>query len=89
MPVIAIVGAGPGLGFAIARRFGREGFRVALVSRAQSRLDALTASLGADGIEAAGFAADVLDRPSLRAALAAAGERFGGVDVLELLPRRA
>jgi NAD(P)-dependent dehydrogenase (short-subunit alcohol dehydrogenase family) len=30
MPVIAIVGAGPGLGLSIARRFGREGFAAAL-----------------------------------------------------------
>jgi NAD(P)-dependent dehydrogenase (short-subunit alcohol dehydrogenase family) len=86
MPAIAIVGAGQGLGLAIARRFGREGFRVALISRTQSRLDALAADLAADGIEAAGFAGDVLDRPSLRAALAAAGERFGGIDVLEYSP---
>jgi hypothetical protein len=34
MPVIAIVGAGPGLGLSIARRFGREGFTVALISLA-------------------------------------------------------
>ena len=86
MPAIAIVGAGPGLGLAIARRFGREGFKVALISRAQPRLDALAAELAADGIEAAGFAGDVLDLPSLRAALAAAGERFGGIDVLEYSP---
>jgi NAD(P)-dependent dehydrogenase (short-subunit alcohol dehydrogenase family) len=86
MPVIAIVGAGQGLGLAIARRFGREGFRVALVSRTQSKLDALAAELAADGTEAAGFAGDVLDRPSLRAALGAAAERFGGIDVLEYSP---
>jgi NADP-dependent 3-hydroxy acid dehydrogenase YdfG len=86
MPTIAIVGAGPGLGLAIARRFGREGFRVALVSRAQSKLDALAARLAEDGIEAAGFTGDVLDRASLRAALAAAGERLGGIDVLEYSP---
>jgi NAD(P)-dependent dehydrogenase (short-subunit alcohol dehydrogenase family) len=86
MPTIVIVGAGPGLGLAIARRFGREGFRVALVSRTQSRLDVLTARLAGDGIEAAGFTGDVLDRASLRAALAAAGERFGGIDVLEYSP---
>jgi NAD(P)-dependent dehydrogenase (short-subunit alcohol dehydrogenase family) len=86
MPTIVIVGAGPGLGLAIARRFGREGFRVALVSRTQSKLDALTARLAEDGIEAAGFTGDVLDRASLRAALAAAGERLGGIDVLEYSP---
>jgi NADP-dependent 3-hydroxy acid dehydrogenase YdfG len=86
MPAIAIVGAGPGLGQAIARRFGREGFKVALIARTKSKLDALAAELAADGIEAAGFVGDVLDRPSLRAALAAAGERFGGIDVLEYSP---
>jgi NAD(P)-dependent dehydrogenase (short-subunit alcohol dehydrogenase family) len=86
MPVLAIVGAGPGLGLAIARRFGREGFQVALISRTQSKLDALTAELAADGIEAAGFPGDVLDRPSLRMALGAAAERFGPVDVLEFSP---
>jgi NADP-dependent 3-hydroxy acid dehydrogenase YdfG len=86
MPTIAIVGAGPGLGLAIARRFGREGFRVALVARTQSKLDALAARLAEDGVEAAGFTGDVLDRASLRAALAAAGERLGGIDVLEYSP---
>jgi NAD(P)-dependent dehydrogenase (short-subunit alcohol dehydrogenase family) len=86
MPVIAIVGAGPGLGLAIARRFGHEGFRVALVSRTQPKLDALADRLAEDGIEAAGFPGDVLDRASLRAALAAAGERFGRIDVLEYSP---
>ncbi|KND37998.1 SDR family NAD(P)-dependent oxidoreductase, partial [Streptomyces stelliscabiei] len=59
MPVIAVIGAGPGLGLSIARRFGREGFQVALVSRTQDKLDALAARLAAEGIEAAGFAADV------------------------------
>lgn len=43
MPVIAIIGAGPGLGRSIARRFGREGFTVALISRTAPKLDRLTA----------------------------------------------
>jgi NADP-dependent 3-hydroxy acid dehydrogenase YdfG len=86
MPVITIVGAGPGLGVAIGRRFGREGFKVALVSRTQSKVDALAADLAADGIEAAGFAGDVLDQQSLRAALGAAAQRFGVIDVLEYSP---
>lgn len=86
MPVIAVVGAGPGLGLAIARRFGREGFQVALISRTQSALDALAAELAAEGIEASGFAGDVLDRPSLREALDAAAKRFGPIDVLEYSP---
>ena len=86
MPVIAIVGAGPGLGLSIARRFGREGFTVALISRSAANLDRLAAELAASGIEAAGFEADVRDRPSLTAALDAAADRLGPVDVLEYSP---
>ncbi|MBP1300393.1 MULTISPECIES: SDR family oxidoreductase [unclassified Curtobacterium] len=86
MPTIAIIGAGPGLGLAIARTFGHEGFSVALVSRTQEKLDRLAAQLGEEGITAAGFAADVTDRPSLTAALGAATEHFGSVDVLEYSP---
>jgi NAD(P)-dependent dehydrogenase (short-subunit alcohol dehydrogenase family) len=86
MSVIAIVGAGPGLGLSIARRFGREGFSVALISRTPDKLDRLVAELAASGIQAAGFAGDVLDRPTLTAALAAAADRFGPVDVLEYSP---
>src|ERR1019366_9455853 len=41
MTSIAIIGAGPGLGAAVARRFGTEGFTVGLISRHQGHLDAL------------------------------------------------
>jgi NAD(P)-dependent dehydrogenase (short-subunit alcohol dehydrogenase family) len=86
MPVIAVVGAGPGLGLSIARRFGREGFTVALISRSAANLDRLAAELAAGGIEAAGFEADVRDRPTVKKALSAAAARFGPVDVLEYSP---
>lgn len=86
MPVIAIVGAGPGLGLSIARRFGTEGFQVALISRTQEKLDALAAQLAEDGIEAAGFTADVTRPESLQAALTEVAERFGPIDVLEYSP---
>ena len=45
MTTIAIVGAGKGLGLAVAERFGREGFSIALVSRNQDRLDGLGVDL--------------------------------------------
>lgn len=62
MPSIAVVGAGAGVGAAVARRFGREGLSVALISRNQHHVDALAAELVAEGITAQGFAADVRDR---------------------------
>lgn len=86
MPTIAIVGAGPGLGQAIARTFGSRGFDVALISRNREKLDGLVATLAEDGITAAGFPADVRDRPALAQALADAAERFGRIDVLEFSP---
>lgn len=86
MPTIAVVGAGPGLGLEIARVFGTRGFSVALVSRTQSRLDELAATLSTEGVEAAGFAADITDEASLIATFAAIREQLGPVDVLEFSP---
>ena len=37
-PVCTVLGAGPGLGAAIGRRFAAEGHRVALVTRSPGRL---------------------------------------------------
>lgn len=86
MPTIAIVGAGPGMGLAIARTFGTRGFDVALVARNQAKLDDLAGTLEAEGITAAGFAADVRDPDALTQALKDAAARFGGIDVLEYSP---
>ncbi|GAA3625859.1 SDR family NAD(P)-dependent oxidoreductase [Nonomuraea rosea] len=86
MPTIAIVGAGPGMGLAIARTFGSRGFDVALIARTKDRLRTLADRLGREGITAEAFPADVLDRPALAAALDAAAERLGGIDVLEYSP---
>jgi NAD(P)-dependent dehydrogenase (short-subunit alcohol dehydrogenase family) len=86
MPTIAVIGAGPGLGLSIAKRFGREGFTVGLISRTQKNLDALTADLQTNGIEAAGFTADVTDAAALGEALDQITERFGRVDVLSFSP---
>lgn len=86
MTTIAIVGAGAGLGGAVARRFGREGFDVALLSRTQDHVDALAADLGGEGVNARGFAADVTDPASLSAALESAASALGPVEVLQYSP---
>ncbi|WP_225832353.1 SDR family NAD(P)-dependent oxidoreductase [Streptomyces sp. NK08204] len=86
MTCMAIVGAGPGLGAAVARRFGREGFAVALVARDEERLAALVGDLAAEGVTARGFAADVRKPEDLVRALAAAGEELGTIEVLQYSP---
>ncbi|MGZ0211650.1 MAG: SDR family NAD(P)-dependent oxidoreductase [Actinomycetales bacterium] len=86
MPVIAIIGAGPGLGAAVAHKFGREGFAVALISRDQSKLDALVAELESAGVTARGYAADVLEPEALEAALASAAAELGPITTLQYSP---
>jgi NAD(P)-dependent dehydrogenase (short-subunit alcohol dehydrogenase family) len=82
MPAIALVAAGTRLGLSLGKVFGSHGFEVALIARSQDRLDGLTGKLAADGVTAAGFPADVTDRPALAAALDSAAGRFGRIDVL-------
>jgi NADP-dependent 3-hydroxy acid dehydrogenase YdfG len=86
MATLAIVGAGPNLGMAVARRFGSEGFSVALVSRNRDKLEGLAAELADDGIQAGAFPADIRKPDELAAALEAAGEQLGPVEVLEYSP---
>ncbi|WP_442819717.1 SDR family NAD(P)-dependent oxidoreductase [Streptomyces sp. NBC_00841] len=86
MTTFALVGAGPGLGLVTARRFGAAGHSVALFSRSANHLDDLVAALDGDGVQAGGFAADVLDSASLTAALQAAAEALGPVEILQYSP---
>ncbi|MBT2475803.1 SDR family NAD(P)-dependent oxidoreductase [Microbacterium sp. ISL-103] len=88
MTTIAIIGAGPGLGNATARRFAAEGFNVALISRTQENVDALASAVAGDfpDIAARGFAADVGDRKALTDALTAAAAELGEISVLQYSP---
>jgi NAD(P)-dependent dehydrogenase (short-subunit alcohol dehydrogenase family) len=77
-----ILGAGPGLGLSIARRFGREGYLPALVSRSAARHAGYLASLAEDGIDADSLAADVRDQAQVRSALDAIADRHGAIEFL-------
>lgn len=50
--VIAVFGAGSGLGMSVARRFGREGYKVALIARGRPALEDKARELGSAGIHA-------------------------------------
>jgi NADP-dependent 3-hydroxy acid dehydrogenase YdfG len=79
LKTIAIFGAGPALGLSVAKRFGREGYRVALVARRQESLDELAAAL--PNIETETFRADLRDPAQLTVAVTAIEQRFEHVDV--------
>jgi NAD(P)-dependent dehydrogenase (short-subunit alcohol dehydrogenase family) len=81
MAGVVIIGAGPGLGAAVARRFAREGMPVALVARGEAVGD-LARALGSDGGTAIALRADATDAPALRASLDAAVEAHGVPEVL-------
>lgn len=73
MPGAVIIGAGPGIGRSVARRFAREGLPVALVSRTGD-------TMGLDKVRA--YQADSADETALRAALDASAADLGTPDVV-------
>lgn len=75
--VAVIVGAGPGLSAALARRFAAEGLKVALAARDPAKLGALVAETGA-----AAFACDARDAGRVDRLFKDVTERFGAPDVV-------
>jgi NAD(P)-dependent dehydrogenase (short-subunit alcohol dehydrogenase family) len=80
--VIAIAGAGGGLGPVVAARLAEAGATLAGTDRDQGALDAIAAELGLDAERWDGRAVDLLDEEAARAWCAALVERFGRVDGL-------
>ena len=83
---IAIFGAGTGLGASAAARFGREGYRVALVARQPAPLEYRVAALQATGIDATAFPADLTDLAGIRPLVAAIERALGHIDVALYAP---
>ena len=86
MKTLAIFGAGKGLGLSLAKRFGKEGFRVALVARNAEKLQQMVEELTTMGIESAYFTADIYSKEQIEKAVSAIKEKFGKIDVLEVSP---
>jgi NAD(P)-dependent dehydrogenase (short-subunit alcohol dehydrogenase family) len=80
--IAAVLGVGPGLGTAVARRFAREGYAVALLARGAEALASVETQITAAGGSAASFPADASDPASIAAAFAAVRARLGHPSVL-------
>jgi NAD(P)-dependent dehydrogenase (short-subunit alcohol dehydrogenase family) len=63
--VAAVLGVGPGLGAAVARRFAREGYAVALMARSEESLSAAREEVQGAGGEALAVATDATDPASV------------------------
>ena len=86
MKTLAIFGAGKGLGLSLAKRFGKEGFQVALVARNAVKLQEMVDELTTMGIESAYFTADIYSKEQIEEAVSAIKEKFGKIDVLGVSP---
>ena len=82
MPHLLVVGAGPGIAAATARRFGRGGYTVGLVARRDEALAELAEELREDVAPVGRAPAEAGDPASLRAAVELLVETSGPVDVL-------
>jgi len=80
--VVAVVGVGPGLGSALAVRFARGGFAVALVARRDSSLQPVQAEIESFGGVARSYVADASDEASVHATFARVREEMGAPEVL-------
>ncbi|MFF7249236.1 SDR family NAD(P)-dependent oxidoreductase [Embleya sp. NPDC008237] len=76
-----IIGAGPGIGQAVARRFAAAGLPVALIARSEPTLRAAADAVGAGGVPVVTVQADSTDRAGLDAALDTVVGKHGVPDV--------
>src|SRR5687768_15629932 len=79
---IIVCGHGPGISDSVARKFGKEGYSVALVARSADKLTAAAAELGKAGIEAKAFPCDLANPDGVRSLVREVRAALGPVGVL-------
>lgn len=79
-PVIVVTGAGAGAARCIAERFGKEGWRVGLISRSRERLDDARTEIERLGGEAVAIPCDVSDCQAVFRARDQVLEKWGRLD---------
>ena len=77
-----ITGGSSGIGLAIARALGEEGYRLTISARQADKLEAAAQELRDAGHDAHGVAADMRDEEAIKALVCAHRERCGRLDVL-------
>ena len=79
----AITGGSKGIGKAIARGLAAEGVNLVLLARGREQLEKTAAEIGKEsGVQVLPVAADITNAESLKAAAAAAKNRFGTVPIV-------
>jgi len=77
-----ITGASSGIGLAIARALGEDGYGVTVAARRPEKLEAAAEDLSSAGIETHSVATNVVNEEEIVELVASHEERFGRLDVL-------
>ncbi|MFI7003259.1 SDR family NAD(P)-dependent oxidoreductase [Nocardia sp. NPDC050175] len=85
-PVLLVLGAGPGVGLAVARLFADDGYAVFLAARLPEEAEPLAAQLRGEGFDAEGVGVDLSDPADIARVVTAVGEQHGRIDVLHFNP---
>lgn len=79
--VVVVTGAGAGIGRAVARRFGQDGCKVALLSRGEEALEGAKRDVEGAGGTALAIPTDVADAAAVEAAAERVERELGPIDV--------
>ena len=77
-----VTGASSGIGLAIARMLGAEGYGLTMAARRPDKLEAAAEGLRGEGFDVIDVAGNLGDEDAVRAVVAAHRERYGRLDVL-------
>ena len=77
-----VTGGSSGIGLAIARALGEDGYGVTISARRPEKLEAAAERLRAEGLEVHSVAANVINEEEVAGLVASHRERFGRLDVL-------
>jgi NAD(P)-dependent dehydrogenase (short-subunit alcohol dehydrogenase family) len=82
-PICVVAGAGPGMGLAIAARFAREGFEIALMARDETRLAGVAREMAQlHGVRVCAIALDLADGDAIAPAFERVRSELGDPTVL-------
>jgi len=82
MKTFISIGTGPGMGFATAERFAKEGYTVVLAARSAEKVQDLAAQLSGKGLKAEAATVDTSNGASVEALITDVKRRHGSVDVV-------
>lgn len=80
--VSVVAGVGPGLGASLARKFAREGCRVAVLARSSDFIERLRKEIRQQGMEIVAIRADIAEPDQVAAAFERIRKELGPVDIL-------